>query len=66
MLGIFGLFFRKAEPTDNITFTKIIHTRNHEPLLEVNGRKIKGTKRCKFCGLNELYWERFKCFKNVL
>lgn len=27
----------------------------HEPLL-VLGKPIKGTKRCKHCGLNEAYW----------
>jgi hypothetical protein len=31
----------------------------HEPLLELNGKIIEGTKRCKNCGLNENYWLRF-------
>lgn len=30
---------------------------DHEPLLtDAEGNPIKGTKRCKFCGLNEGYW----------
>ena len=28
----------------------------HEPLLELDGKPIKGSKRCKHCGLNESYW----------
>jgi len=28
----------------------------HEPLLERDGKPIKGSKRCKHCGLNESYW----------
>jgi hypothetical protein len=31
----------------------------HESLLELDGKKIHGTHRCKDCGLNETYWARF-------
>jgi hypothetical protein len=31
----------------------------HEPLLELDGKLIEGTKRCKNCGLNEYYWTKF-------
>lgn len=30
---------------------------NHEPLMEIDGKVIEGTKKCKNCGLNESYWE---------
>lgn len=29
----------------------------HEPLLELDGKKIGGSHRCKKCGLNESYWK---------
>ena len=28
----------------------------HEPLLELDGKKIVGSHRCKHCGLNKSYW----------
>lgn len=31
----------------------------HVPLLEVDGRKIEGLKRCAECGLSETYWKKF-------
>ena len=33
--------------------------KQHKPMLEMNGKPIRGTKRCKYCGLNESYWPRF-------
>ena len=33
--------------------------KGHQPLLELEGKIIRGLKRCKFCGLSETYWKRF-------
>jgi hypothetical protein len=37
----------------------------HEPLLELDGKKINGLKRCKWCGLSETYWERWPSCSEV-
>lgn len=62
-LGILGILFDKTAPINPITSRKIPHKlfKPHHPLLEVNGRKIEGTKCCKFCGLNENYWTFDEC-----
>jgi hypothetical protein len=39
-----------------IDFASKVKVCAHEPLLELNGKKITGSKRCKHCGLNESYW----------
>jgi len=31
----------------------------HIPLLQLDGKEIKGIKRCSVCGLSETYWKRF-------
>lgn len=36
-----------------------VSKREHEPLLELDGKPIGGLKRCKNCGLCETYWQRF-------
>jgi hypothetical protein len=43
-----------------INYERMINERNevckHEPLLEIDGKPIHGSKCCRFCGLNETYW----------
>jgi len=67
-LGILGIIFDRTDPINPLTSQKIRHKefRPHEPLLELNGRKIEGTKCCKFCGLNESYWTLDGCQSDFL
>lgn len=61
MSGVFvGSFFGDVFSFWFWTYPKIkkgeVAKCQHEPLLEINGRKIYGTKCCSKCGLNEAYW----------
>lgn len=47
ILGVIELFKSIKKPV------------THVPLLELNGKPIKGIKCCKTCGLSQTYWERF-------
>jgi hypothetical protein len=36
-----------------------IRDKRHVPVLEINGRPVRGLKRCAYCGLSETYWLRW-------